>query len=127
MREELKRREGMRGQFSAAFLRYGWRRGYVNHKTALFVDVRDLRGQIVTDHVWFIVGAQIAELDLKPYERVCFVARVAAYRKGPFQEESDECPAREMDYRLVHYSNMQREGSRQAASLPLFDGQPEVR
>ena len=124
MREELKKREGMRCQFNAAFLRYGWRRGYVKARTALFVDVRDAEGQKVTDHVWFIVGAQIAELELNPYERVCFVARVAAYRKGPFEEDNDQ---RENDYRLIHYSNMQRESSRQAACLPLFDGQPEVR
>ncbi len=122
MREELRQREGVRGEFTAAFCRYGWRRGYHNVKTALFIDVRDSRGRPVTDHLWFTVGTQVAELDLKPYERVRFVARVEAYRKGPRDNEF-----RALDYRLKNYSNMQREGTAaEQRQISLFGTQSEA-
>ncbi len=127
MREELKKREGVRSEFTAAFLRYGWRRGYHNVRTALFIDVRDKRGELVTDHQWFVVGTQIVELDLKPYDRVCFVARSGAYLKGRSEFSSGGRTEKQVDYRLKDYRNMRRvSGEAQQGTLALSAPQVEA-
>lgn len=102
MREELKARAGKRGRFSAKVEKFGAKSSYGYAKqTMLVTDVRDESGNQVTDHLWFTVGKQIRELELKPGDRIEFVATVRPYRKGyRGRREDDYLPAPSIDYGL---------------------------
>lgn len=82
MREELAKREGRRGAFTATFQRKGHRTNrWGTLLTALLLDIRDEAGVLVADHAWFIWGQQMQSLQLKPGDRIRFVATVAPYFK----------------------------------------------
>lgn len=99
MREELARREGLRGLFTATYARPGSRtsRGY-EVLTLLLVDVKDASGQTVTDHLWFTRTLRWQRLNLQPGNQVRFTARVAPYQKGYID--------RVTDWKLSHPSNI---------------------
>src|SRR5579864_7616323 len=111
MREELKRRVGKRGSFSARVERYGKRTSYGYEKeTILVCDVRDEQGAEVTDHLWFTVGKQIKEMNLQPGEKIFFFARVAPYKKGyRGRREDDDLPLPCTDYCLKFPNQFRRE------------------
>jgi len=65
MRDELAKRVGKRGPFSATFVRTGISSNFWGKKvTVLLRDVRDEAGTQVADHLWFIQGDQMRELKL---------------------------------------------------------------
>lgn len=122
MRKSLKERYGRRGKFSAIFKRHGVYRGFQGHHvpTALFIDVKDESGQVVTDHIWFNVGKYIHELALQPGDEVFFVARVTKYwKRNPEAAYDDDAPVRVQDYRLSWPTKMRKLGA--APEMPLFD------
>jgi hypothetical protein len=123
MRKELRDRVGRRGRFSATLRRFGVRPGPHPKQTALFVDVKDESGQIVTDHIWMIVGNQIRELALVPGDEIFFIARVTKYwkRNPEWQGYGDDAPQRVQDYRLSNPSKLQKLGAGVLTELPLFD------
>lgn len=90
MREELAKREGLRGVFTAKFSKFGSRTscGY-EVLTLLLVDVKDSTDQLVTDHLWFTRTKRWQRLDLQPGERVRFTARVTTYTKGYIDRVTD--------------------------------------
>lgn len=108
MREELQKRDGKRGLFTAVFARYGRAKGFQGREivTCLFTDVRDSTGQQVTDHIWFKCGKGFSMLGMKGGEHVEFEARVKPYFKGYRGRRysdgwtGDEGGAQEKDYRL---------------------------
>lgn len=110
MREELQARDGKRGKFTATFARFGSKTAYKGPmiKTALFRDIKDESGEIVTDHLWFTVGKQMEALNLTPDDRVAFEARVKPYRKGyrGHRDYDDDMPAPSVDYRLAWPTKM---------------------
>lgn len=83
MREEL-RTIGSKGRhvFTATFVRFGFRNGYIGPvKTILLQDVT-LDSKIVSDHLWFDLTKGFSGADLSPGDVVEFRARVSAYEKG---------------------------------------------
>ncbi|MGB8887119.1 MAG: hypothetical protein WCC87_10380 [Candidatus Korobacteraceae bacterium] len=95
-------------------------------KTALFIDIRDKRGLLVADHQWIVVGRQITDLDLKPYERVLFVASPAPYLKGRIDHSPGQHVGKQLDYRLKNYSSMRRVYGDEGPQGRLFEPQAEV-
>jgi hypothetical protein len=130
MRTELKKRNGLRGEFSATFERYGrkvvkipniYGRGRARSMevvTLLFREVKDSTGKTVTDHLWFQTCKQWAILGLKPGDKVKFEARVMPYEKGYVGRYEDES-ARETDYRLAFPTKARLVGAF-ADPLPLL-------
>lgn len=84
MRTELEKRNGKRGEFTAAFERWGRATGWQGKEivTLLFVDVRDSSGAKVTDHLWFKQIKAFTMLGLKPGDRIKMTCRVKPYHKG---------------------------------------------
>lgn len=112
MREELKPRDGLRGTFTATFVRFGSKQKFRGppQKTLLFSHVRDVTGNEVCDHLWFTDCKGWAALDLQGGERVQFEARVKAYVKGYFGRDEyarEESPPR-TDYKLSWPNKIRR-------------------
>lgn len=83
MREELRTIGSKeRHVFTATFVRFGFRNGYIGSvKTMLLQDVT-LDSKIVSDHLWFDLTKGFSGADLSPGDVVEFCARVSAYEKG---------------------------------------------
>lgn len=122
MRKELRDRVGRRGRFSATLRRFGVRQGPHPTTTALFVDVKDESGQIVTDHIWMVVGKQLRALHPQPGDEIFFVARVTKYwkRNPEYDGDDDYAPYRIQDYRLSNPTHIRKLGVEVAAEMPLF-------
>lgn len=111
MRKELKKIHGERIRFFATVGRFGQKKNYHGYPepTILLKHVqRADTGQEVADHVWFIVGKRISDLDLSVGEKVSFEARVADYIKGYVNYRQD-IDNRQIDYKLSHPTRFQRE------------------
>lgn len=88
MREEL-RTIGSKGRhvFTATFVRFGFRNGYIGPvKTMLLQDVT-LDSKIVSDHLWFDLTKGFSGANLSPGDVVEFCARVSAYDEATLKEE----------------------------------------
>lgn len=97
MREEL-RTIGSKGRhvFTATFVRFGFRNGYIGPvKTMLLQDVT-LDSKIVSDHLWFDLTKGFSSADLSPGDVVEFCARVSAYEKG-YKGHKDDVLNRPID------------------------------
>ena len=83
MREKLREIAGTRARFRGRFERFGTRTsfGYVK-RMALLLNVTDVRGNEMTDHLWLNLSKGVEALELKPGEVVEFDARVKPYTKG---------------------------------------------
>jgi hypothetical protein len=116
----------LRGTFRARFARFGEKRGFDGRApvpTALFYDVRDECGEIVTDHLWFTVGLQMKALALQSGDVVVFEARVSSYWKGYVsgRYDDDNWQPRQKDYRLSYPTKLRKVASDAASQdLPLF-------
>jgi hypothetical protein len=64
--------------------RYGEKSSYkgTKERTLLLVDIKDISGATVTDHLWMKVGKRLSSLAALPGDRVQFDARVTEYVKG---------------------------------------------
>lgn len=51
-------------------------------KTVLLVDIRNSKGEILSDHLWFKMGKGFDSLKLKPRDAVTFEATVGTYTRG---------------------------------------------
>jgi hypothetical protein len=113
MREQLKNINGVRKKFVATFSRYGSKAGWKGYPitTLLFVNVRDVRGKVYTDHIWFTTNKGFEKYNFNEGDNVCFEARVKEYYKGYYTE-------RRKDYRLSHPNKIT--ASQQAKELTLF-------
>lgn len=94
MREELKKKDNDRDTFMGVFIRFGTKNGY-KHKepTVLLQDVRDMEGNILTDHLWFNYTKEFKKLweekNLFAFDIIKFNARVKGYWKGYTKDEFD--------------------------------------
>lgn len=114
MREEL-RTIGSKGRhvFTATFVRFGFRNGYIGPvKTMLLQDVT-LDSKIVSDHLWFDLTKGFSGADLSPGDVVEFCARVSAYEKG-YKGHKDDVLNRpiERDYRLSRPTKIKKIGKK---------------
>jgi len=110
MREKLKNiGNEERHTFTGEFVRFGEKKAYKGHKpdiTVLLSNVKDEKGQVLTDHLWMSYTKGFESCDLKKYDIVQFDARVAVYEKGyKGHREWDEWQALHpvsTDYKLSH-------------------------
>jgi hypothetical protein len=61
-------------------------------------------GKVVTDHLWFTLGARFDRLCFVRGDVVRFDARVAKYLKGYVRDHEFDC--REVDFRLIFPSKV---------------------
>ncbi len=123
MRRQLKERVGRRGRFRATFKKFGSARDPHRPwvRTALFINVCDEAGEVVTDHIWFRVGQQFGRLNLQPGDEIFFVARVKKYRKRNPDAVDEDDPRFVEDYKLSYPSKLQVMGAQSHEPMPLFD------
>lgn len=111
MRNELRNiGSNERYTFSALFVRFGMKNGYVGPiETVLLSNVCDEAGNLITDHLWFNKTKGFAKLDLIKDDIVSFNARVSSYQKGykgyNFEKRLN-CPI-ENDYKLSYPTHIQ--------------------
>ncbi len=113
MREQLARLGDLRGRFTGTFVRYGTKPGWQGRieRTVLLKEVKDSRGVVVTDHLWFNLTKGFEMQDLKAGDVVSFSARVTPYLKGYKGYRSDEdLPPIERDYRLSNPTKFEKIG-----------------
>lgn len=123
MREELKKRDGRRGTFTAEFSRYGTagvripgygrfsRPRLIQVTTLLFRELKDSTGFVVTDHLWFKTCKAWEALGLRPGDIVKFDARVVPYQKGYQGSRDGEGSGAKMDYKLAFPTNAKLMGA----------------
>lgn len=94
MREKLKEICNVRARFRGRFERFGHRTsaGYVK-PMALLVEITDVNGNEMCDHVWLNLTPTVEKLALQPGDRIEFDARVRRYVKGYHDN-------RQVDYKL---------------------------
>jgi hypothetical protein len=102
MRKELGKLMTKRMSFTAKVGRFGTKRNYHGYAepTICLCEIKDISGNILTDHVWFTVGKTINKLGLTENEVIKFDARVSGYRKGYYKDEHD--------YKLNNISKIER-------------------
>jgi hypothetical protein len=108
MRTGLKNINGERKRFIATFQRFGTKPSYTGRPitTLLFVNVRDEKGTVYSDHLWFTDGLQFQRLKLEEGEHICFDARVKPYTKGYKGRREDVYAPVTKDYKLSHPNNI---------------------
>lgn len=113
MRKELEKIENYRGIFTGTFVRYGLKRGWngIAKETILLLDIKDDKGNILSDHLWFNLTKGFSALDLKVNDRVQFEARVTKYLKGYFGYRDDVYKPVEIDYKLSYPTKLKLLGN----------------
>ena len=111
MRKALKQLEGERRRFTGTFCRFGQKNGWKGRTltTVLLKDIKDARGNIVSDHLWFNLTKEFNNLTLtEGTTRIAFDARVKSYYKGyqGYREDVYDNPV-EMDFKLSHPTKVQ--------------------
>lgn len=80
-RTKMAKNEGKRRVFTGTFARIGKKHGSKSGATILLTDVKNYRGDIVTEHLWVNYTKGIARLDsLFPGDVLKFKARVKVYK-----------------------------------------------
>lgn len=102
MRKELGKMEGTRAQFTATVARLGKKNNFKGppSETVLFTDVRNEAGELMTGHIWFTIGKQLAPVVRYVGKRVAFEARVKAYTKGYKGRGLELLKPKEADFKL---------------------------
>jgi len=122
MREQLQKIDGARATFRATFKRFGSKTALKGPPivTLLFVDVVDLHGRQMCDHIWFTMTKGFEALKLMGGELVQFDGRVREYEKGykgRRDDDFDDCAPISTDYKLSHPTNIRLVN----AAKPLTD------
>ena len=110
MRKELEKIEEVRATFTGTFSRKGFKNGYkCPEPTLLLLDVKDLDGKYITDHLWFNYTKGFQKLgELKEGDIIQFDARSKAYEKGYKGYRDDVyCPI-ELDYKLSYPTKIKK-------------------
>lgn len=120
MRFNLEALEGKRVTFTAIFWKYGsFRSKWGAGRTILLRFVRDMKGNLLTDHTWINYTPSFdAAGEFRQGDLVCFDARVGKYIKGYFGQRIEDRlshPPKE-DYRLKFPHNVRIIGSRDMIS-----------
>lgn len=109
MRKKLKKIENERASFTGEFERFGIKNGYRGPlKTVLLVNVKDRKGKLITDHLWFNLTKGFDNLDLEEGDIIKFDARVKSYLKGYKGYRDDVYKPLEYDYKLSYPSKVKK-------------------
>jgi hypothetical protein len=115
MRRVLKRMVGERRMFRATFARYGWRpsRKGQSRQTVLLVDLADLEGNPISDHIWFNCNRRFILLGkreggLRQGDLIEFEAIVTRYTRRIIDVVEPGCWWPEVDYGLRHPAYLRR-------------------
>ena len=122
MRAALQDRAGTRATYTATFERWGTKTSYgYTKRTLLLVNVRNGRGDEITDHLWFTSCPTWEVLDLQPGERIVFTANAKSYWKGyAGRRDYDDEPGRRKDWKLAFPRDVRRLAGDSSAQLALF-------
>lgn len=104
MREGLQILEGKRIEVMGVVDRFGTKKAYQGPplQTICLVDLTDLAGNPICDHLWLVVRKQIKELDLQEGDKIKFCARSKQYTKGYRGRREDVFVPLSKDYKLSH-------------------------
>lgn len=107
MRTDLGKKYGERERFLGTFSNFGIKSGYKHELTTiLFINIKDLHGNLLTDHLWFNFTKEFEDLYCREHLHtgtiLSFNARVTSYNKGYTKEE--------WDYKLSHPRKFMKEG-----------------
>lgn len=110
MRRTLQSLQGVRTTFGGIVAQFGMKTGYMGRDlpTLMLKDVMDSSGNLVTDHLWFLVGKQLAALHLQIGDVISFHARVTTYEKGYKGYREDVYKPIEIDYCLSNPTRITR-------------------
>lgn len=112
MRTELKKLNRQRMAFTGKFERFGTKTGWCgkSEETVLLIDIRDVEGNLITEHLWFNLTKGFQKLNLEPGDKVKFQARVKRYEKGykGYRLEVWINSSVEIDYKLSHPSSIRK-------------------
>ncbi len=105
MREKLKQVEGKRLKVKAEVSRFGKKRAYkgLPLDTICLINLIDYSTNApICDHIWFVIGKQIKELNLSEGDTIVFSARSQRYTKGykGRREDIDDATPVSTDYKL---------------------------
>lgn len=111
MRKELGNINGVRRRFIGTFVRYGVKPAYRGPMitTLLFSNIRDVRGKVYSDHIWFTTTKGFERYNFNEGDNCCFDARVKSYVKGyrgNRDEDFYEDKPLTRDYKLSHPNNI---------------------
>ncbi|WP_052309940.1 hypothetical protein [Methanocella arvoryzae] len=71
------------GKYTGIFQEFGIvRDNFCWEKTFLFVDIKDIYGNLVRDHQWFRYDSRLEMLRLQTGDRIAFTAKIGTYKKG---------------------------------------------
>lgn len=119
-REALKLINNTRQRFYAVFERFGTKNSYgYTKRTLLFKDIKNSKGEVVADHLWFTDCLLWQKLSLSEGEEVGFDARVKTYIKGYRGRREDVYNPIRKDYKLSHPTNAFKRDSK--STLNIFD------
>ncbi|MDD4970854.1 MAG: hypothetical protein PHT07_15610 [Paludibacter sp.] len=107
MREGLKNISGRRIKVFAEVDRFGKKSAYrgMPLDTVCLINVKDIQGNPVCDHLWLIVRKQISKLNLEIGDNISFEARSKPYIKGYRGHREDINVPIEKDYKLSNPTN----------------------
>lgn len=106
MRSKMKNiSQEIRDTYTGTFERFGHKNGYKGPvETVLLLDIKNSKGDIISDHLWFNKTKGLSALELQKGMVVQFNAKVKEYTKGyfgyDFMKQLDNPP--QQDYKLSH-------------------------
>jgi hypothetical protein len=102
VRAELKKIDNQRTRFSGIFQRKGKKKNYLGYseETILLNEIKDEKGNVVTDHIWFNLTKAFDSLgQLQQGDVIEFEARVSGYTKG-YMYKGIHLGRKEKDFKL---------------------------
>lgn len=92
----------IRDTFIGTFSRYGSKKGWHGQKTVLLTNIKNKKGEHITDHLWFNLTKGFQNLHLRQGDNIQFNARVKAYVKG--YKKTDK----KIDYKLSYPTKLKK-------------------
>lgn len=102
--------EGEIQTFTGIFIKTGERKLYNGYrlKTVLLADIKDERGNIVADHLWFKETKKFKKVQPFIGDKLQFTAKVGIYTKGYKEYKKNTfCPIKQ-DYMLFSPTNIKK-------------------
>ena len=104
VRKGLQKINGVRATFQGEFIKIGSKSGYkYPQPTLLLCNIKNMDGQIISDHLWFNYTKRFDDLgELRQGDVLRFDARVKKYERGYNGRREDVYVPSTWDYKLSH-------------------------